>query len=238
MRHRFKLKRTKEILRISAIVLVLYIFLMLFISAVIQDNPELMFPGQVSADITNPFGDDDSNITDQNYSERFKQFEGFVVVASATETKTHDLHLMALPGQRAKLYRNFTIYIFSNMPCFYEIRLDDQVYERGFSEWKAKVSGSSPYNTLDIEVRLINLTNVSLPVFLFSGLELLDNPWEATGGGGTPVVEEWIRMTRGDFSVWVIKMIFMQIGFGFLGAVGGTSLATIHADIRGIERLL
>ena len=221
-----------------ALIMIVYVFIMLFVSAIIHDNPEMIFPGQVSADITNPF--DNENITDPfNYSERFKQFEGFVILASATETKTHDLHLMALPGQRAKIYRNFTIYIFSNMPCFYEVRIDDQVFERGSCEWKAKVRSSSPYNTINIEVRLVNLTNVSLPVFNFKNIELLDSPWEAVGEGeGPPVVEEWIRMTRGEFSMWVIRNILMQICFGFLGAVGGISLATMHADLRGIERII
>jgi len=218
-----KLRFTKKILHQSLIIVLIYILILLLLSAIIQDNPELVLPGVVVAnDIKNPFGDEIENDT-LNYFEKFKQFEGFVIVASATETNTHDLHLMALPGQRAKLYRNFTIFMFSNMPCYYEIKIDDQVFERGYFEWKASVKSSSPYNTLDISVRLINETNVSLPGFNFIGMELLDSPWEVIEEGeGPAVIEEWIRMTRGEFTTWVIKMILMQIAFGFIGAVGGT----------------
>lgn len=229
-----KAKVIKKAISMGALCMVLYVFIMLVCSAIVLDNPELMCPGQVSAQINNPFDEDDKNLT-----KRFEQFEAFVIVASATETESHDLHLMALPGQRAQIYRNFTIYIFSNMPCYYEVRKDDQLLERGTCEWKAKIMGSSAYNKMDIEVKLINETDVELPVFYFNDLTLLDSPWEAVGEGeGPPVVEEWIRMSRGDFTMWVIRNIIMQIMFGFFGAVGGVSLATIHADLRGIERAI
>jgi len=232
-----KKNRIRQATSIGLLCMIFYVLIMLLTSTIFLDNPELICPGQVSAEITNPF--DDKNTSDDDIAQRFKQFEAFVIVASATETESHDLHLMALPSQRAQIYRNFTIFIFSNMKCYYEIKKDDQLFERGVCEWKTTIKGSSPYNKMDLSVKLINQSNQSLPIFYFNDLTLLDSPWEAVGEGeGPPVAEEWIRMSRGDFSIWVIRNIIMQLGFGFLGIVSGISLATIHADIRGIERML
>ena len=230
-------RKTKRVIHITAIVIPLYIFIMLLFSSVVYDNPSLIFVNQASAEITNPFGGSSGN--DSNYSEIFDQFEGFVIVASAVDVGSHDLHLYALPGQRAQIYRNFSIYIFTNQPCFYEVKVDDQVLTRGHSLWKAIVKSSSPYSEMNIEVTLINETNSSLPVFRFSGLKLLDSPWDVIDeGDGAPIVEEWIRFTQGEFTAWIIRGILLQLSFAFLGIVAGTSYASIHADLRGIQRVV
>lgn len=230
--------RTKLFINIVSLVIPAYIIVMILFSQILIDNPQLLFSGQVSAKIVNPF-DTDYEGSKQNYSKKFSQFEGFAIIMSAVEVSSHNLHLFALPGQNAQLYRNFSIYMFSNQPFYYEIKIDDQVYQRGYSEWKGIVKASSPYNDLNVQVKLINETNATLPIFYFKNLKLLDSPWEAVSEGeGPPVIEEWIKFTQGEFTMWIVKMIAIQLSFGFFGAVIGTSTASIKADLRGILRLL
>jgi hypothetical protein len=230
------LKKKNIILRkaatISLFLMLIYVLTMLMISTIIVDNPQLIFRGQVSAQIIDPFED-----LDKNMSERFNQFEGFVMIASATEESGYDLHLTAFPGIRSQIYRNYVIHIFANQPCYYEIKVDEQLLERGVADWRTQIKSSSPYNTINIQVKLVNETNATLPVFYFNELALIDTPWDAVDDEDKkPVIEEWIRMSRGDFTMWVIRNIIMQILFGFMGAVGGINLALIHADFRAIER--
>lgn len=232
------LRYIRNFSQIALLVLPSYILIMLVISTVVCDNPDILFQNQASAEIVNPFSNDNAT-GGSNYSEVFEQFEGFVIIASAVETTSHNLHLFALPGQNAQIYRNFSIYVFSNQPCFYEVRIDDQILQQGHSNWKAVVKSSSPYTTMDVKVTLINDTNVSLPVFIFSGIKLLDSPWDAIDEGeGPPVAEEWIRFSQGEFTAWVIRGILIQVGFAFLGVVCGTSYASVHADLRGIQRVI
>jgi len=233
------LRYVKLLMRYTILIIPIYMLIMLLISQVFIANPELVFTNQASAGgIINPFeggGDVGDNVTD--YSERFKQFEADVFILSGHQE--HDLFLSARPGAKAQLYRNFSIYIFSNQPCFYEIKMDDQIYERGYLEFKTVVKASSPYEHVSIYVRLINNSNVSLPTFSFSELPLLDSPWEISGEEGeAAIVEEWIRFTRGEFTSWVIMRILIDVGFAFLGVVFGTSYATLHADLRGIDQIL
>lgn len=229
-----KRRNKKNFFHICLVAMSLYLFVMFMLSAVIHDNPSLIIPS-VSGEIINPFAPE-GNVS--NYTEKFKQFEGFVAVMSGVNVGAHDLHLYALPGQRAQLYRNFSVFIFSNMPCFYEVRIDDQVYQRGYCEWRASVKASSPYAMVNIKVTLINETNTSLPVFLFKDVKLLDSPWEAFEEGEIPIAEEWIRFTRGEFNAWVLTRIAVNILFAFLAVVSGTSYATIQADLRGIQRVI
>lgn len=238
MLRRFNRARYFAIITLS--VISIYVFAMIVLTAIFCQYPGLVFVNQVSADIPNPFeGGDYDNGDIKNYSEIFKQFEGYVILASNVESGSHDLHLFALPGQNAQIYRNFTLFIFTNQPCYYEVKIDDQVYQRGYSEWKALVKSSSPYTTMNIVVTLKNETNATLPLFEFKNIKLLDSPWEAQGGEEeVPVVEEWIRFSRGEFTWWVIRGIALQLGFAFLGIVSGTAYASIHADTRGINRVI
>jgi len=236
------LRNTKVLVRYTLLIIPLYIIIMLLLSQFYIANPEFYFTGQVSAGgLINPFDDGQGDSQDYddltNYTEKFRQFEADVFILSGH--KTHDLFLSARPGQNAQIYRNFSIYIFSNMPCFYEIKMDEQLLQRGYSEFKTVVVASSPYETMDLTVRLINVTNSTLPLFSFKNLALLDSPWDIISeeGGGGPV-EEWVRFSRGDFTAWVIMRIVIDIGFAFLGVVFGTSYATLHADLRGIEQLI
>jgi hypothetical protein len=217
-------------------------FIMLFLSAVYIDNPQLVFTDQLSAEYTNPFeenGSIDGNRS--NYSEYFEKFEGFVVIGSATEVKSHKLHLFALPDQQANVYRDIKIYIFSNQPCYYEVKIDDQVHSRGFNEWKSTVKATSDYSRMDVEVTLVNETNVTLPAFTFDNLHLLDSPWEKEGGGEEEEetsVDEWIRMSRGEFNIFIATRIIVDVVFVFLGVVVGTSMAAMAADAMGIQRII
>ena len=221
-----------------ALAMFVYIFVLSIVSTMFYDNPQWVFIDQVSGDIVNPFEPESPPDDIQNYSEKFKQFKGYVIVASATETRTHNLRLFALPGQVAQIYRNFTIYIFTNMPCFYEVKIDEQVLERGYSEFQTMVRGSSVYSTMNVAVTLINETNVTLPVFSFSGLQLLDSPWDVLDEGeGPPIVEEIIRFTRGEFTSWVLMRIAIDILFAFLGFVSGVEYAALHADFQGIDQV-
>jgi len=231
--------RTKKVCNTTILVFSIYLFTMLLLSSVVHDNPHLIFVDQASAELINPFDKSDMGGDLTNYSQVFKQFEGAVYIFSGLESKTHNLHLMASPGKASQIYRNYTIYIFSNQPCFYEVKIDGQVFKRGFSEWKASVKTSSPYSTTSVEVRLINQTNATLPTFAFEEVVLLDSPWDAMGEGEAPaVVEEWVRFTRGEFTQWVVVRIAIEILFAFLAIVVAMSYATMHADLQGIERVL
>ncbi len=227
----------KRSIKATTIALSIYVLIMMTISAVLIDNPEFIIVNHAVADYTNPF-DIYENVT--NHSEQFAMFEGYVILASATETSTHNLHLFALPGQQAQIYRDFSVFVFSNQPCTYEVKIDDQVYQRGYSEWKAKIKGSSPYDEVSITVTLVNETNVTIPPFTFKNVVLLDSPWDAISDdddiGGA--VEEWIRFSQGEFTVFVIRGILLQLGFAFLGVVTGTQYATIYADMRGIQQVM
>ena len=126
------------------------------------------------------------------------------------------------------------------MPCFYEIKIDDQLYSRGYCEFKTVVKASSPYENMNLKVHLINETNTSLPIFEFERLTLLDSPWDAfkDEGEAPGVLEEYIKMTRGEFTSWVIMRIVIDVSFAFLGIVFGTGYATIHADLRGVQQVI
>ncbi|MEA1909509.1 MAG: hypothetical protein U9M89_00570 [Patescibacteria group bacterium] len=228
----------KSTIKLATMVACTYVLVMLAISAVLIDNPEFVIVDHAFADYTNPF-EEYTNIT--NHSEQFAMFEGYIILASATETSSHNLHLFALPGQSAQIYRDFSIFIFSNQPCTYEIKIDEQVYERGYSEWKTKVKGNSPYSTIDISVTLVNESNVTLPVFNFKGVVLLDSPWDAISDDDdkpSSVPEEWIKFSRGEFTTYIIRSIVLQISCAFLGIVTGVQYAVIHADLRGIRQVM
>lgn len=244
MNKKLLFRKIQLMLRICFLMIPMYILVMLVVSQFFIANPEFFFTSQVSAGIINPFENnndggtnDFDNMTD--YVEYFKQFEADVFILSGHES--HDLFLSARPGNtKSQIYRNFSIYIFSNMPCFYEIKIDEQLYQRGYSEFKTVVKASSPYEDMVVSVRIINQTNVSLPLFMFSNIILLDSPWDIIteeGEGGLPA-EEWVRFSRGEFTTWVIMRIIIDIGFVFMGVVAGTSYATLHADLRGIEQVI
>ena len=234
-----KLKKFKGTGKFVLLLFSIYLFTMFFISAVVHDNPELIFTNQVKAEIINPFEPDKSYDDLTNYTEIFKQFEGFVMLTSV-QGGGGTLHLMAVPDKSAQIYRNFSIYIFSNQPCFYEIKIDDQVFQRGYSEWKKVVRTKSDYNSINIKVTLVNMTNVTLQPFNFPELTILDSPWDAAGEGegGPPIAEEWIRFSRLEFTNWVLARIAIDIGFALLGIMVGISMATISADYSGIKRVV
>jgi len=208
-------------------------------SAICIDNPLLVFPEQARAVIINPFGDEEVNSSDGEYSQYFHQFEGYACILSGLDWSNQNLYLVAVPGKSTQIYRNFSIFIFSNMPCFYEVRFGDQVYCRGRNEWKSVVKASSEYSDETIRVVLVNDSNVSLAPMVFT-VALLDSPWSEEGGGdggGSGVVaEEWVRFSRGDFSNWVLERMAVDLVMVLFGAVVGTSYAAIKADFGGIIR--
>ena len=235
---------TKTVFRISALIIPIYILVMLGISTFYYENPHLYFTEQVQGGVVNPFDpenqeDDEGN--DTGYDKIFEQFEGYVILASATEVKHHNLHLFALPGQQAQIYRNYTIYIFTNQPCFYQVKVDDQLYKQGHSKWKAVVRGSSPYSDITIEVTLINETDVTLPVFKFKDVTLIESPWETGGGAAGDKDEaegqEWIMFSQGEFNTFIAIRIFSDIIYALLGVVAGVSIAAVKTETAGIQRL-
>ncbi len=235
------LPRSRTILRIFSICLPLYLFIMLFSASVLMDNPHLAFPDQlVKGSLTNPF---DEYMDDEvkNYTQYFDTFEGFVMIMSASEVKSHELRLYALPGFNSKIYREFSIVIFSNEPCVYEIKIDDQVHSRGYNEFRSVVKASSSYSTIDVDVRLVNETNVTLPVFSFKNIKLLDSPWDARSDDDDEekvIAEEWIQFSRGEFNQFIATRIAIDVLFVFLAVVAGTSTAAISADTMGIQRVI
>ena len=233
----------KGVVRIGVICMGMYVLINILIAAVYVDNPQLVFTDQLSAEFVNPFESGNENSNMSNYTQYFDQFEGFVIVGSATEVNNHHLHLFALPNQKANVYRDIKIYIFSNQPCYYRVKVDDQIHSQGYNEWKSSVKATSSYSTVSIEVTLVNETNVTLPVFIFKDLVLMDNPWDAVSDdddddSSVTDVDEWIRMSRGEFNMFIATRIAVDIIFGFLGFVAGTSIAVMHADTMGIQRVI
>ena len=234
-----KINKKTRFARFVCLFFLAYFLSMFVLSSIVYDNPQWFLVGQVNADIVNPFeNEDEGDITD--YNEIFEQFEGYVFISSGLQKKDHNLKLMAVPGQPAQIYRNFTIHIFTNQPCYYEIRIDDQVFSRGTCMWKSEVKTGSPYNDMTVRVTLVNMTNVSLPSFNFATISLLDNPWDSVSEGDGPiVVEPYFRLfNEGEWTVWVAKSIAVQILFLVVAIPCGMGLAQVHADLRGIGQVL
>jgi hypothetical protein len=171
----------------------------------------------------------------------FYQFEGRVYVLGET---IGNMYVYAIPSGGI-ITSKFVIEMFANQHCYYQIRLDNQTVDQGdFDFWK-RVPLQSQYSFTDIEVTLRNVTGVTLPKFTFSHVTIIPPEGSGTGagndngnGGVSPILEPYIKMTQGEWSLFIIARLFIDIALGVLGYLAGSSLAVIKCDYRGVEQML
>jgi len=186
----------------------------------------------VSAEIINPY----DPIPSSNETNAFYMFEGQAYVFS--KGVGSNLYLYAEDG--GQIFREFTIQMFANQKAFYQIKIDDQVFEEGEFVFRKQVKAESAYSTATIKVTLKNLTGVELPSFVFADLILLDVgevPPDEPGGEISPIIEPYIRMTQGEMNAFIAIRLVTDISLTILGFLVGSSLAVIKTDYQGVEQV-
>ena len=173
-------------------------------------------------------------------------FDAQVIVMSNVERDTGtSKHLFALPDQTgAQMYRDFSIYIFSNQPTNYLVKIDNFTVETGTMNWLKRIDRHSDYSKTDIYVMLQNESGGTRE-FSFSKLSLLDSPWQNNGGTSEQpnneipeIIKPYIEMSQGEYSVYVAKRVVADIVSVIAGILIGIQFAALRADFRGIERAL
>jgi hypothetical protein len=198
-------------------------------------------------DIVNPFPDPPSGgnqtVPDTTGS---GVFDAQVMLLSNVERGTqYNIHLFALPGQKAELFRDFSVYIYSNQPANYLIKVDGQTHASGSVIWMKKIELHSEYETMDVFVTLENKTGVSRE-FKFEKIVLLDSPWQTKDKDKDKQADEdvpdlidpYVRMSRGELNEFIIKRVFADIVAVILAILFGLQLAALKADLRGIDRVM
>ena len=162
---------------------------------------------------------------------RFDMFEGRVIILSYSN-KTKDTILAA--KSNGKIYPNYKIFIFTNQPAYYLVRVDNQTYQEGRMEWFAVVKGYTPYQTIDIEVIVENETGVRLPSFKFTNIHVLREEAEKTPEAVKPYVK---LFTEGEVTWMLVKRVISDTLLAVWAFLTGSGVAVIQADLRGVERI-
>lgn len=166
-----------------------------------------------------------------------------IIMSNIDKDDKYKLHLFALPGQVAEIYRDFSIFMYSNQPANYLIKIDNQTHTTGSFNWIKRIDTRSEYRNIDILVILENATGVSRQ-FKFNNLRLIESPWvksEDKDEGEDKIpdfIEPYIRMTQGEMNIFIAQRVFADIAAVVLGILFGTQLAAVKADLRGIERAM
>jgi hypothetical protein len=183
----------------------------------------------------------DTNKTDNNITKRFEQFEGRVYIL-AKPSPGSDLFLYGAPN--GKLFREFEIHMFANEHAYYQIKLDNQTLEVGQFDFFKKTTAESPYNVITVEVILKNETDITLPVFKFANLKLIDlgeptEKEEEEEEEPSPIIEPYRKIfTPSEWNIHLATRMISLIGLTVLGYLVGSSLAIIKMDLQGAERRL
>ena len=177
-------------------------------------------------------GTDDINES-ENVSQMFKMYEGKVIILS----RQNNTNNIVSPTQKGGvMYPYFEIYMFANQPSYYLIKLDNQTYKMGHFVWWARVKAHTEYQTIDVEVILKNKTGVELPSFKFTNIHVIQYPSEEKPPS---VVEPYVRMfTEGEVTMMLVKRVISDTILMFWGFLTGVGIAVIHADLRGVERVM
>jgi hypothetical protein len=140
----------------------------------------------------------------------------------------------------------FEVHMFANQHCYYQIKLDNQTVDQGDFDFWRKVPLETQYTSAEIEVTLKNVTGVTLPKFTFAHISIY-RPDAGGGGGGpggggdgdiSPIIEPYIKMTQGQWNMFILARLLIDITLAVLGYLAGSSLAVIKCDYRGVEQVL
>jgi hypothetical protein len=177
-------------------------------------------------------------------------FDAQVIVMSDVERSSDfPRHFFALPGQQADIFRDFSIFMFTNQPTHYLVKVDNFTIDQGMMNWMKRIDRHSEYNTVSIYVLLENESGGSRE-FIFDRLNLMDSPSQGgTGGGGgdgsgtdnqqiPDFIKPYVQMSQGEFNLFVGKRVFADIISVIAGIIVGIQFAALKADFRGIERAL
>jgi hypothetical protein len=243
------IENTKKAYKLFIIGMLIYAIVVSLATAICLDLNQTNFQKNTLAEnLTDPF-DDGYKIDDgeSNQDDRSipgdKIFDGQVYLMSNVERGTgYSLHLFAMPGQKSELYRDFSIYMFSNQKCNFLIKIDNQTYDRGEMTWFHRVDANSEYNKLDVTVILENTSQVSRE-YKFKSIQLLDSPWQTKKEKEekeeeTPdMVRPYLEMTQGDLNMFIVKRVIADIVSVIFGIMIGIQMAAVRADLRGIQRM-
>jgi hypothetical protein len=151
-----------------------------------------------------------------------------------------------LPGQNgANLYRDFSIYIFTNQQANYQIKIDNFTVESGSVSWLKRIDQHSDYSKADIYVLVENLTG-GVRDFSFDDIRLVDNPWSSSQPDESEnnqrsipdIIKPYVEMSQGEFNLFIAKRVIADIASVIAGIIVGIQIAALKADFRGIERAL
>lgn len=173
-----------------------------------------------------------------------KMFDVQVVVLSNIQTDTsYPQHLFVLPGQQAKIYRDFAVFIFANQRATYIVKMDNQTYTSGAMFWMKRITMRSDYSKLNLQVLVANETGVERN-FEFTDIRLVDSPWQATddGNGGNEskipdIIKPYLALSEGEFTAFVLKRVVADVLSVVAAIFIGIQLATMKADLRGVGRM-
>jgi len=242
-------RKFKKYIPVFTLVIFLYFSIVSLAAVFYSENPQLVFTDQryenqmmKIGDLVDPFPDGKN---ESELEEESKLFDAQVVVMSNIERHTeYKLHLFALPGQISQVYRDFSIYIFTNQETDYIVKLDNQTLKTGKMFWMERIDTRSEYDKVTLEIILANQSGVER-VFNFKKLELIDSPWQTKDEGDDDkdkdvpdVVKPYLQMTQGDFNLFIAKRVFADIVSVICGIILGIYFAAIKADLRGIGRIL
>lgn len=173
-----------------------------------------------------------------------EMFNPQVLIMSNLESQTRfSTRLFTLPGYRADIYRDFSIFIYSNQPANYLVKMDGQTHSTGSLSWMKRIDMRSEYRNVDIEVILENATGISR-TFLFENIRLVDSPWvrdedkDDDDDRVPDLLDPYIKMSRGEMNVFIAKRVFADVVAVVMGILFGIQMAAVKADLVGISRVM
>ena len=172
-----------------------------------------------------------------------KMFDVQVLILSNIQTETsYTTHLFVAPGQTAKIYRDFAVFIFANQKATYIIKMDNQTYTSGAMFWMKRITMHSDYSKLNLRVLIANESGVERN-FDFVDIRLIDSPWQSDedqGGNQSEIpdiIKPYLSMSQGEFTAFVLKRVVADVLSVLAAIFIGIQLATMRADLRGVARM-
>jgi hypothetical protein len=236
-------KKTKSKIIASGI-LAYILFISFFTFSFINYNTEVYNIENYDQGITVPGGNGttEPEVPD---STQHTLFNPQVLLMSNLEPSSrYSMRLFTIPGYHADLYRDFSVFIYSNQPAKYIIKMDGQTYSTGTLEWMKRIEMRSEYRNIDVDVILENATGITR-TFSFENIRLVDSPWvrdedkkDDDDDRVTDILDPYVKMSRGEMNIFIAKRVFADVVAVIMGILFGIQMAAVKADLAGISRVM
>ena len=171
-------------------------------------------------------------------------FDVQAIILSNIQTETsYTQHLFVIPGQDARIYRDFAVFVFANQPASYIIKMDNQTYTSGTMHWMKRITMHSDYSKLNLQVIVANKTDIERE-FDFTNIRLIDSPWQTDQGNNNgnqtnipDIIKPYLSLSEGEFTAFTLKRVVADVLSVLAGIFIGIQLATMRADLRGVGRV-